>query len=305
MQLPAVAFPVGTGKKYLFVTELVNNLDYTKIIHHLNFMPPKSQLNFSKEEMREICSLASSKKDMNLIKYVAIKSHNLNTTQSRQMLGVDDPKSLVQNISDAISQQQQIREALWDLALAQAAAEQKAAEGEVADNDLDQGPEQKAKEGDGADSLDSESDNDPPAEIQDLIQTDSETDDPEDYLAITNTNGLRVKEKVKKLSQTIYRRTERKFAKKISQESLLKRKLPKHVSRILLKYPDIGKIMENYVHDNLVGADAWRQTRVLTFNRNLKREKRVTYQRIQQYLQKTLSGQVCMWNYSTVVCVPQ
>ena len=289
MQLPVVAFLAGTAKKCLFVTEYVPNLDYTKIIRHLNLMPPKSQLNFSKEEMREICSLATSEKDRGLIKYVTIKSHNLNTTQSRKMLGINDPKALVTNISHAIKQQEVIRESLWDLAVAQAAAEQKAMGGDAADDNYSDH---------GQSSSDSESDSDQSTGQQDLIDTESESDNPEDYLTITDTSCAKAKQKVKKLSKTIYRRTERLIAKKVSKECLLKRRLPKRVSRVLQKYPDIGKVMEKYVHDNLVGADAWRRTGVLTFDGNLKRGRRVTYQRICEFLQKHYGDKFA---YGTIV----
>ena len=66
-----------------------------------------------------------------------------------------------------------------------------------------------------------------------MIDTESESDNPEEYL--------------RKISRTIMRRTERKIAKKVSEECVLRRKLPKRVSRVLAKYPNIGKVMEEFV----------------------------------------------------------
>ena len=66
--------------------------------------------------------MASTEKDRTLIKYVAIKAQKLNTTQSRQMLGIHSPKALIDKVQEAILQQQQIRETLWDLASDQASA---------------------------------------------------------------------------------------------------------------------------------------------------------------------------------------
>ena len=50
------------------------------------------------------------------------------------------------------------------------------------------------------------------------------------------------------------------------------------------KHPDIGRVMERYVHENKVGADAWRRTGVFTFDGNTKRGPKVTYRRMQEYL---------------------
>ncbi|XP_041459979.1 uncharacterized protein LOC121411367 [Lytechinus variegatus] len=292
MQLPAVVFAAGAGKKRLFVAEYVTNFDYNNMIHHLNLVPPKIQLHFSKDEMKEICSLASSEKDRSLIKYVAIKSHNLSAKQSKKRLGVHNPKMLLQNVADAIVQQKQIHDSMWDLALAQATAELKAASGQDTDSDKDE-----------VDSSTFSSDSDLDMTLtqsseQPMIETESESDNPEEYLTIKDTSSKKAKEMVKKISKTILRRTERIAAKKLSKECLLKRKLPKRVSRIVAKYPDIGKVMENYVHDNMVGADAWRRTGVLTFDGNLKRGKRVTYQRILEHLQDHYQDK---FSYGTIV----
>ena len=80
-----------------------------------------------------------------------------------------------------------------------------------------------------------------------------------------------------KLSKTMLRRTERLIAKEVSEEHLLRRKLPRHVLRIIRKHHDLGKVMEEFIHDDLVGADAWRRTGVLTFDGDRKRGKQVTY----------------------------
>ena len=58
MQMPVVIFSAGAGQtKCLYVTEYVNNFDYHKMIQHLKLVPSRKQLHFTKEEMKEICTL--------------------------------------------------------------------------------------------------------------------------------------------------------------------------------------------------------------------------------------------------------
>lgn len=49
----------------------------------------------------------------------------------------------------------------------------------------------------------------------------------------------------------------RQKARKMAEARLLQRKLPKRVSRILKKFPNIGKDIEQFVSERRVGADAW------------------------------------------------
>ncbi len=283
MQLPVVAFPVGK-RNLLYVAEQCANFDYQKIVRHLNILPSK-EVHISKEEMKQICSMATSETDQTLIKYVAMKAHNLNVTDTRKKLGVNNPTKLVQTVDASISQQLQIRDALWDLAEVQAAALCSDEE------DLDSSDSEQTS---GSESGQEECSN----TAHGSVNTDSESDDPEDYIGIPSTSTKKATEKVRKLSTTIYRRTKRSIAKKIATQSLLKRRQPKAVSRILKQYPDIGKVMEEYVHANLVGADAWRRTGVYTFDGNVKRGKRVTYKRMWEYLQEYYNAK---FSYGTVV----
>ncbi|XP_072163624.1 uncharacterized protein [Diadema setosum] len=278
MQLPLVAFAVGQ-KKVMYVAEHCSNFDYQKMITHLRTMPSE-KIHLSKEDMKQICSMASSETDQALIKYVAMKAQNLNVTQSRRELGVQNPQKLVQTVEGAISQQEQIRDALWDLAFIQASSGEKASLSNA--------------EGDSTSSESELQDSDSEMELshsttasseRSTVHTDSESDDPDDYVGVSSVSTQKAKDKVRKLSSIIFRRTQRSIAKKIAHSSLLKRRRPKAVSRILRKYPNIGKVMEEYVHANLVGADAWRRTGVYTFDGNLRRGKRVTYKRIWEHLQ--------------------
>jgi hypothetical protein len=54
----------------------------------------------------------------------------------------------------------------------------------------------------------------------------------------------------------------RRFLKLMAEKSLLKRKVPKRASRLLKQFPNLGKDIDDFVHENRIGADAWRRTGV-------------------------------------------
>lgn len=75
----------------------------------------------------------------------------------------------------------------------------------------------------------------------------------------------------------------------IAKAGLLKRGVTKRVSKVIQKYPNIGKDIEDYVREQKVGADAWRRTGVLTFSYGKNQENsglKVTYKRIKEHLEK-------------------
>jgi hypothetical protein len=121
------------------------------------------------------------------------------------------------------------------------------------------------------------------------VWTDSESDDPEDWIELKTCSSLQSKafqEKVKKKKAAFARLKKRMIAKEVTQKALLKRKVPKAVNKTLRQFPNIGKDIETFAKENRVGADAWRRTGVLTFSGNLKRGPKITYNRIKQHLEK-------------------
>lgn len=53
-------------------------------------------------------------------------------------------------------------------------------------------------------------------------------------------------------------------AKATVEERYLARKMPKHVSKILVECPDTGEVIEEFVSVANVGAVQWRITGILT-----------------------------------------
>ena len=116
------------------------------------------------------------------------------------------------------------------------------------------------------------------------VVSDSESDDPEDYIALQNSRKAR-NDLIEKKQKAIKRWASRKRVKALAEKRFLSRKVSKRTSKILLDCPNIGQTIESFVQDHQVGADAWRRTGVLTFDGNTKIKNKVTYQKIQDHLQ--------------------
>ena len=79
---------------------------------------------------------------------------------------------------------------------------------------------------------------------------------------------------------------------------MLRRKVPPKSSKILKKYPNIGKVIEDYARERRIGADSWRRTGLLTFSGNVKRGPKITYRSIKKHLEDTYGEK---FGYGTVV----
>ena len=128
--------------------------------------------------------------------------------------------------------------------------------------------------------------------------TDSESDDPTQYVGLHDVftaSGLSL---VKKRRKAIKRRAQRLKAKAVVECDVLSRQRSQDVRGVLADHPNIGREIEAFVDDRGVGADAWRHTGILTFNGNANVKQKVTYERIRQHLQH-LHGR--HFSYGTVV----
>ena len=92
---------------------------------------------------------------------------------------------------------------------------------------------------------------------------------------------------MKRKREQIRRRARYCRAKAIANKRfILARKVSKWTSKILSDCPDIGKVIECYVQERNVGADAWRRTGVLTFDGNVKLKRKARHQ---------VSSRKCIW----------
>lgn len=84
--------------------------------------------------------------------------------------------------------------------------------------------------------------------------------------------------------KAVQRKLKREYSKNIAGQGFLSRKEVSHAN-ILTSYPDIGEVIESFVQECSVGADSWRRTGLLTFDGNVKVNKKCTYKRIQEHLE--------------------
>ena len=110
------------------------------------------------------------------------------------------------------------------------------------------------------------------------IVTDSESDNPEDWICLKNLliYSNEVKAKIKKQRGIFSRLKKRRVTKLVAKKCLLARKKPARVSKTIQRHPDIGEVIEHFAHERRVGADSWRRTGLLTFSGNVKRGPKVT-----------------------------
>ena len=89
---------------------------------------------------------------------------------------------------------------------------------------------------------------------------------------------------IAKKRKYIKRKAERKFLKEKTSLCLLKKRVPTIVSSIVKRHPTIGKDVEDYVSKKQLGADAWRQTGVITFDGNRKMGPKVIFKKTKMAL---------------------
>ena len=92
-----------------------------------------------------------------------------------------------------------------------------------------------------------------------MVVSDSDTDDPEQYIGLSLTSG-RLKEVVVKKRKSIHRRARYMRVKLLAERNYLGRRKSKSVKGIVKQFPNIGKVIEEYVQDRNIGTDAWRRT---------------------------------------------
>ena len=70
----------------------------------------------------------------------------------------------------------------------------------------------------------------------------------------------------------------------IASERIMRKKVPKNVKSVISKFPDIGQQIEKIVEDANIGADRWRRTGMYTFTGDIKKEKHLTFTKLQEKL---------------------
>ena len=127
--------------------------------------------------------------------------------------------------------------------------------------------------------------------------SDSDADDPEQYVGLSLASD-RLREIVTRRRKSIRRRARYIKAKVLTERNYLGKNKSKPVKGLLKQFPNIEKVIEEFVRESNVGADAWRRTGVLTFDGNCRVKEKVTYRKIQQHLQEVYDRK---FSYGTIV----
>jgi hypothetical protein len=234
-----------------------------------------------------LCALSSSEKDRKLIR-VAATAH-LSAKQARKELGISDLAKERNAIKEAIEEFQDIRDAVDEVVR----VKEKLSLQELGivlseEESEDDGPHHEIEADNTLPATDGESE----------IVSDSESDNPEDWISLRGKPlySEEVKLKIKKQHAIFQRLRKRKVAKMLSSKCLLRRKTPPKVSKTVKKYPDIGKVIEDFARERRIGADSW--TGLLTFSGNIKHGPKLTYKRIKAHLEERYGTK---FGYGTVV----
>ena len=122
MQLPVVAFPVKEHERVtLYVTESegLNCSKVQTLVQNLLEMLKKHVSDFDKSTLSLICDLATSEVDKKLIRYTALISTGISSTQPRKLYGITESTKLKVEVSQAIKEASEIQEAVNKLSLVQ------------------------------------------------------------------------------------------------------------------------------------------------------------------------------------------
>lgn len=114
--------------------------------------------------------------------------------------------------------------------------------------------------------------------------TDSESEDPDEYLDLHDIASNKAKSLIAKKRKTLRRQARYLTSKRLAEQNFLSRKVSSKTRGILKDFPNIGEEIESFVEESSIGADSWRRTGVLTFDGNTRVKNKVTYNRIRQHL---------------------
>ena len=123
------------------------------------------------------------------------------------------------------------------------------------------------------------------AELGLIVLDNSSDEEQSNYAAIDDVFSKEGIEAIKKERQKIKRRARYALKKKVAEERLLRRRTSRKVSRVSAECPDIGEVTECFVKESGCRADKWRRTGIMTFDGNVRVNKKVTFGCIREHLQ--------------------
>ena len=301
LAFPHVTYHQGNAKRHLlqmpvnilhinselFLTEKVKDFCYTSLVSYLNakFSLPYELKGFTKDDLRQLMLITQNEREKQLIRYTVYKASCMTPKKANLKFGFQGIKDLTAQIQACITSTKEICSAVSELALLQDEAV------------MDLTIPQEAVSSNTSDHYEM---------LAVHHQTESSAPGilPLQPSLDSSTSSTPLTDVVKRKLVSIRTRARRLKSKLMAQRRFLQRNVRERVNKVVQECPNIGEVIEKFVQDCSVGADAWRRTGVLTFDGNVKLKNKVTYKAIQIHLNKVYGRKFA---YGTVVqlCVPR
>lgn len=122
LQMPLVAIRIGdpdTGYSFTVLVEKFSGTDYSKFRAILNGLVPVKPAegdSLKKSVVKMLLSVAQSDRERNCLRYAIYHASGMTPTEIRRKYGFQDMAARASDVDMALSEVQQIREAIYDLA---------------------------------------------------------------------------------------------------------------------------------------------------------------------------------------------
>ena len=111
LQMPLVAFQ---GNKEVFLMELVEGVDYLKVVHFINacMVSNTGSKSMSKLELNKLLLLARTDREKGLVKHTTFRASGLTKSSARAHLGLEDLSERMCRIEECIEEVEAIRQSI-------------------------------------------------------------------------------------------------------------------------------------------------------------------------------------------------
>ena len=314
------------GNQVVYVLEKEESIDYSMFFKAFDKLGTSTGDRLtapciSKERLKLMASMASSERDKRLIKYVA--TSHLSAGKAKQLYGMSNhrPNKLI--TESALYEVMAIRSAYESLIYStdraflssesgainecDSSTDDEETDDEKTDDELDN-TKQLSKVGRMDEGLIEETseiaeDGEDASAPALIIDTSSDSDSNDDWASIASVEEPAFRLKIMKKRNQLKKKARREWKRKVNEERLLKRKIRNKTKNLIHRHPNIGAIMERLVRESGVGADKWRSSGSLTWERK-KVGQKMTFRRLRECVQKEIGESV---SHGTLVelCVPR
>lgn len=133
-------------------------------------------------------------------------------------------------------------------------------------------------------------------ESESFYGSESSSDSSDDEIELENKKTI--SKKLNRIKDSARKRAK----EEIEFNRFMRKKVTPSTKTIIKTYPNIGKVIENFVEECDIGADKWRRTGVYTFSGDIKNTKRVTFGRIQEKLKEHFGREFSYGTFVQLCC---